>query len=205
MTQAPLPVPSLCAASGSGTEPAQVLTRRLAAAGFGVHSTRWRDRQELIILNVTDARSCLTLTGSGWARWHYEPHRPRHRGGHPRRDHRPHPRRTSHRRRHPRADTYQAFPLKGKVGRCLQDRGLTVTLHVYEDWESFEATTDIEVTSPARPWLGTIQLADTGHLDWQCDYRAAFHGDPGQLADVIIPILRTRPGSLLRTIPGTPS
>ena len=73
MTQAPLPVPSLCAASGSGTEPAQVLTRRLAAAGFGVHSTRWRDRQELTILNVTAARSCLTLTGSGCARWHYEP------------------------------------------------------------------------------------------------------------------------------------
>ena len=74
-----------------------------------------------------------------------------------------------------------------------------------EDWESFEATTDIEVTSPARPWLGTVQLADNGHLDWQCDYRAAFHGDPGQLADVIIPILRTHPGSHLRTIPGTPS
>ena len=205
MTQAPLPVPSLCAASGSGTEPAQVLTRRLAAAGFGVHATRCPDRQELTILNVTAARSCLTLTGSGCARWHYEPTGPAagaatlaaiivHILGAPR---------TAGAT--PGADTYQAFPLKGKVGRCLQDRGLTVTLHVCEDWESFEATTDIEVTSPARPWLGTVQLADNGHLDWQCDYRAAFHGDPGQLADVIIPILRTHPGSHLRTIPGTPS
>ena len=205
MTQAPLPVPFLCAASGSGPEPDQVLTRRLAAAGFGVHSTRWRDRQELTILNVTAARSCLTLTGSGCARWHYEPTGPAtgaatlaaiivHILGAPR---------TASAT--PGADTYQAFPLKGKVGRCLQDRGLTVTLHVCEDWESFEATTDIEVTSPARPWLGTVQLADNGHLDWQCDYRAAFHGDPGQLADVITPILRTHPGSLLRAIPGTPS
>ena len=44
-----------------------MLTRRLAAAGFGVHGTRWRDRHELIILNVTAARSCLTLTDGGCA------------------------------------------------------------------------------------------------------------------------------------------
>jgi hypothetical protein len=79
----------------------------------------------------------------------------------------------------PGVAAYRAFPLKGAVGRCLQDRGLTVTLRVCEDWESFEATTDIEVTSPARPWLGAVRLADDGHLDWECDYRAAFHGDPG--------------------------
>ncbi len=44
---------------------------------------------------------------------------------------------------------------EGAVGRSLQDRGLTVALQVSEDLESFEATTDIEVTSPARPsaWL----------------------------------------------------
>ena len=39
-----------------------MLTRRLAAAGFGVHGTRWRDRHELILLNVIAARSCLTVT-----------------------------------------------------------------------------------------------------------------------------------------------
>ena len=90
----------------------------------------------------------------------------------------------------PGADAYRAFPLKGIVGRYLQDRGLTVTLQVSEDLESFEATTDIEVTSPARPWLGTVRLSDDGHLEWDCDYRTAFHGDPGALIDVIIPILR---------------
>jgi hypothetical protein len=27
-------------------------------------------------------------------------------------------------------------------------------------------------------------------LEWDCDYRTAFHGDPGALIDVIAPILR---------------
>ena len=79
------------------------------------------------------------------------------------------------------------------MGRCLQDRGLTVTLQVDEDLESFEATTDIEVTSPAQPWLGTVRLSDDGHLEWDCDYRAAFHGDIGTMIDLIAPILRADP------------
>lgn len=90
----------------------------------------------------------------------------------------------------PGADGNRAFPLKGAVGRAVQDRGLTVTLKVSEDLESFEATTDIEITSPARPWLGTVRLSDNGHIEWDCDYRAAFHGDPGTMIDVIAPILR---------------
>ncbi|MGA2827952.1 MAG: hypothetical protein ABSF03_17765 [Streptosporangiaceae bacterium] len=206
MTQAPLPAPPPCTASGSGTEPAQTITGRLATAGFGVHGTRWRDRHELTVLNATAARSCLTLTGCGWVRWHYEPapgpgadaatlaaiivhilgapHMADSTTG---------------------VDAYRAFPLKGAVGRCLQDRGLTVTLRVCEDWESFEATTDIEVSSPARPWLGAVRLADNGHLDWECDYRATFHGDPGQLADMIAPILRAHPGTRPRRIPLTAS
>ena len=118
----------------------------------------------------------------GYSQWHYEP------GTGPATDpatltaiithilKAPHAAGTS-----PDADAYRAFPLKGIVGRCLQDRGLTVTLQVSEDLESFEATTDIEVTSPARPWLGLIRLSDNGHLEWDCDYRTAFHGDPGTL------------------------
>ena len=35
-----------------------------------------------------------------------------------------------------------------------------------------------------RAQLGAVQLTDDGYVDWACDYRAAFHGDPGQLADV---------------------
>jgi hypothetical protein len=206
MTQAPSSALSVYAAPGSGTEPAQILIQRLAGAGFGVHGARWQDRHELTILNVTAARSCLTLTDSGRARWHYEPAAGpaacaatlaaiiAHILG------APHTGASI-----PGLAAYRAFPLKGAVGRCLQDRGLTVTLHVCEDWESFEATTDIEVTSPAQPWLGAVRLADDGHLDWQCDYRAAFHGNPAHLADVITPILRTGPATRLRPIPLTAS
>ncbi len=35
-----------------------------------------------------------------------------------------------------------------------------------------------------------MRLSDDGHLEWDCDCRAAFHGDPGALIDVIAPILR---------------
>ena len=206
MTPAPPAALSLDAASGSGTEPAQMITRRLAAAGLGVHGTRWRNRHELILLNVTAARSCLTLTDSGRARWHYEP-----ATGHTTDAatltaiimhilSAPHTADTT-----PGTAAYKAFPLKGAIGRCLQDRGLTVALRVCEDLESFEATTAIEVTSPARPWLGTVQLADNGDLDWDCDYRAACHGDVAQLADVITPILRAHPGTRLRPIRATAS
>ena len=206
MTPAAPAAPALYVAADAGTEPVQMITRRLAAAGLGVHGTRWRDRHELIIGNVTAARSCLTLTDDGCAQWHYEP------AAGPGTDPAtlaaiivhilgaPHTAGTT-----PGTAAYRAFPLKGAVGRCLQDRGLTVALRVCEDLESFEATTAIEVTSPARPWLGTVQLADNGDLDWDCDYRAAFHGDVAPLADVIAAILRASSGTRLRPIPGAAS
>jgi hypothetical protein len=84
------------------------------------------------------------------------------------------------------------MPLKGQVGRTLQDQGLTVTLRTSEDLESFEATTDIDITSPARPQLGTITVSDDAALDWHLNWRAAFHGNPAALIDTITPILRHR-------------
>jgi hypothetical protein len=73
MTQVTSSALSVCAAPGSGTEPVQTLTGRLVAAGFGVHTTRWHDRHELTILNLTAARASFTLTSDGHARWGYEP------------------------------------------------------------------------------------------------------------------------------------
>jgi hypothetical protein len=63
-------------------------------------------------------------------------------------------------------------------------------LRVSEDLDSFEATTDIDITSPARPCLGTVRLSDDAALDWHCDWRAAFQGNPAAFIDVITPILR---------------
>ena len=71
MTPAKLPAPSR--RPGPGTGPAQVITRRLAASGVGVHDCGPGGNCELVILNVPGARSCLTLTGTGCAQWHYEP------------------------------------------------------------------------------------------------------------------------------------
>ena len=105
---------------GSPTEPAPAITRRLTAAGLTIHSTQQHDRHQLIILDITPARCCLTLTGDGCSQWHYEPAagaatsaasltaiithilRAPHAAG------------TT-----PDADAYQAFPLKGIVdGAC---------------------------------------------------------------------------------------
>ena len=72
--------------------------------------------------------------------------------GHPRRDHHPHPRRTARDQQQPRHRRLPGVPRsKARSGEPLLDRGLTVTLRISEDWDSFEATTSIDVTSPARP------------------------------------------------------
>jgi hypothetical protein len=168
--------------------PAGLLARRLAAAGLGVQLSRRRDTCELTILGMPAGKSLVALDTRGQARWYYEPAPGpsaapaaltaiiAHLLGAP------------YGRRSPVA--YQALPLKGQVGRSLQDRGLTVTFRVSEDLDSFEATTDIEVTSPARPSLGTVTLSDDAAVDWRCNWRAAFGGNPAALIDVITPILR---------------
>jgi hypothetical protein len=63
---------------------------------------------------------------------------------------------------------------------------------VSEDLESFEATTDIDITSPIRPQLGTVTLSDDAALDWHLNWQAAFHGSFAALIDTITPILRPR-------------
>jgi hypothetical protein len=169
--------------------PAGALARRLAAAGLGVQYGPGRDECRLTIVGVRAGRSCLTLAASGRARWLYEPTGPAASPANltaiiayllsvP---------------HHPASlAAYRAFPLKGQVGRAMQDQGLTVTLRVSEDWDSFEATTDIDITSGARPWLGTVTLSDDAALDWCCNWRAAFREDPAALIDTITPVLRRR-------------
>jgi hypothetical protein len=170
--------------------PARALARRLAAAGMGVEVTTRHDRCEFTILGVTGGKCLVTLDTRGQARWYYEPAAGPDASpaalsaiigyllGIP----------------HDPASLapYRALPLKGQVGRALQDQGLTVALRVSEDPESFEATTDIDITSPTRPQLGTITVSDDAALDWHCDLHAAFGGNPATLIDTITPILRRR-------------
>ena len=175
--------------SDDGT-PAPALARRLAAAGLGVEVSHRRDTSELTILGVEGGKSLVALCVSGQARWYYEPAAGPASSpavlapiiayllGAP--------------QRAASLAAYRALPFKGQVGRSLQDQGLTVALRVSEDLESFEATTAIDVTSPARPWLGTVTMSDDATLDWHCDLQAAFRGNPAALIDVITPILRHR-------------
>ena len=170
--------------------PARALARRLAAAGLGVEISTHRDRCEFTILGVTNGKCLVTLDTRGQARWYYEP--------------------AAGPSASPSAlaaiigyllgvpydpaslAPYRALPLKGQVGRSLQDQGLSVTLRISEDPESFEATTDIDITSPAQPHLGTITVSDDAALDWHCDLTAAFGGNPAALIDTITLILRHR-------------
>jgi hypothetical protein len=177
----------------AGAEPGQLvplLSRRLAAAGMGVQVSRHRDTCELTILGAVSGKSFVGLEAGGQARWYYEPATGPGTNpvnltsiityllGAPQATASPAP--------------YHALPLKGQVGRTLQDRGLTVALRVSEDLDSFEATTDIDITNPTRPWLGTITLSDDAALDWHCDLQAAFRGNPAALIDLITPVLRHR-------------
>jgi hypothetical protein len=166
---------------------AGLLARRLAAAGMGVQVTHRAGTCELAIVGVARGKSLVALEPTGQARWYYEP------AAGPATSpatltaiityllNAPSPASLA---------AYRALPLKGQVGRALQDQGLAVTLRVSEDLESFEATTDIDITSPAHPRLGTVTLSDDAVLDWRCDWRAAFRGNAAGLIDVIAPILR---------------
>jgi hypothetical protein len=157
---------------------------------MGVQVSCRRDIRELTILGAASGKSLVALDTGGQARWYYEPAAgpltsPAAltmiigyllEAGHPTAS----------------LAAYRALPLKGQVGRALQDQGLTVALKISEDLESFEATTDIDVTSPARPWLGTVTVSDDAALDWHLNWQEAFQGNPAALIDVITPILRRR-------------
>ena len=155
----------LSAAAGSRTEPAQVITPRLAAAGLAVHATRQQDQHELVILNIPDALSCLTLTGTGCAQWHYEPATGpatdaatltaiiEHILGAP-----------QVADTAPDADAYRSFPLKGTVGRCLQDRGLTVTCTCARTWNHSRPPPTSR--SPARPARGSASCGSAMTAIW---------------------------------------
>jgi len=171
--------------------PVELLIQQLTTAHFGVECSPRRDGYELIISGVAAGKSCLSLNGRTQACWHYEPLTGLSTRSADLVEIITHLLGVSYNQASSDSAAYRAFPLKGQVGRMLENYGLTVTLRVVEDWESFEATTNIDVTNPARPWLGTVTMADNADLDWNLDWRAAFHGNPAALIDALAPILRS--------------
>jgi hypothetical protein len=131
---------------------------------------------------VADGKSFLALDASGQARWYYEP--AAWAAASPAVVTAIIPYLLSAPARTASLADYRALPFKGQVGRSLQDRGLAITLQVSEDLESFEATTDIDITSPARPWLGTVTLSDDAVLDW---------APPGTSTAALVPGPAARP------------
>jgi hypothetical protein len=180
--------PSFSPLTEHGDAPVWTLARRLAAAGLGTDVSRREDTWQLTIVGLAAGKSLLTLNTRGQARWYYEP------AAGPATSPATLIAIIAHLLRASPSlanlAAYHALPLKGQVGRALQDAGLTVTLTISEDPESFEATTDIHITSPTRPQLGTITLSDDAAIDWRCDLRAAFPANPATLIETIIPILR---------------
>jgi hypothetical protein len=185
------------AACGRDTgQTARLITDRLAAQGFGVRVREWGEVQNLTIVGVRQARSCLTVADDGHLRWDYQPEPgPRtspaalarivlHILGAEPADGRP-------------LDdgAYPAFPLKGATGRLLQDHGLVVQLLTCEDTESFDVVAEISVTRPGRPERGTVKVNDDGDIEWGCQARQAFGGDAGAVVAVVAPVLRREPAS----------
>jgi hypothetical protein len=170
--------------------PAGLMARQLASAGLAVEISHRQGPCELVILGQMNGKSFVALKTGGQARWYYEP--PAGPSSSPATL----TKIITYLLGAPDGTTspaaYLALPPKGQVGRTLQDRGLAVTLRVSEDLESFEATTDIEVTNPARLQLGTITVSDDAALDWHLNLREAFRGNPATWIDMITPILRGR-------------
>lgn len=116
------------AAAVADGPPVRMLARRLAAAGLGVQVTPRRDTCELAICGTGPGKSLVALGTGGQARWYYEPPAGPSAGpaalaaiighllGAP-----PDPASLA---------PYRALPVKGQVGRSLQDRGLAVSLRV---------------------------------------------------------------------------
>jgi hypothetical protein len=86
------------------------------------------------------------------------------------------------------AHLHRGATLAGAVARDLKARGMTVTLSVAEDDETYTVFADIIITSPARPERGKVILDDSGWIYWEC-YGDDIPGGPADLADTVADIL----------------
>ena len=169
---------------------ATLLTARLTRAGLAstTHDDGYGHGLHVIVFNAAYARCLLTAGHNGIIRWHYAPctgpvsepaaitHLVSHLLGVP--------------ASRPPGDNYRTFLLKGAAGRQLQDLGLSVTLVVDEDLESFDVTARIQITNSPRPERGTVRVSDLADIEWDYSYRDAPATSAGIVADTIIPILR---------------
>jgi hypothetical protein len=93
------------------------------------------------------------------------------------------------------AHLHQGVALAGAVGRDMKARGMSVTLSIGKDDETFTVFAAIVITNPTHPERGTVLLDDSGWLYWEC-YGDEVPGGPADLADTVADVLtagRARP------------
>ena len=86
------------------------------------------------------------------------------------------------------AHLHRGLTPAGAAGRDLKARGMTVTLTVAEDDETYTVYAGIVITSPARPERGKVVLDDSGWLYWEC-HADDIPAGPADLADTVADIL----------------
>ncbi len=72
----------------------------------------------------------------------------------------------------------------GAVGRDMKARGMTVTLNVIEDDESYTVFADVVITNPALRERGKVRVDSNDWVYWEC-YSDEIAGGPAELADTV--------------------
>lgn len=85
------------------------------------------------------------------------------------------------------AHLHQGIPSPGAVGREMKARGMTVTLDVMPDEETYSAFVAIVITNPACPERGTVHL-EKNWVCWECN-GAEITGGPAELAGTVADVL----------------
>ena len=70
----------------------------------------------------------------------------------------------------------------------MKARGMTVTLSVIEDDETYTVFADVIITNPAHRERGKVRIEDNGWAYWEC-YGDEIPGGPAELAATVAGIL----------------
>jgi hypothetical protein len=76
----------------------------------------------------------------------------------------------------------------GAVGREMKARGMTVTMSVLGDAETYSVFADIVITNPAKPERGKVHIENSGWVYWEC-YGDEIADGPADLADTVADVL----------------
>jgi hypothetical protein len=85
------------------------------------------------------------------------------------------------------AHLHQGVTPVGAVGREMKARGMTVTLDVMPDEETYSAFVAIAITSPAHPERGTVHL-EKNWVCWECN-GDEITGGPAELTGTVADVL----------------